>query len=121
MYLEKGFTQKAAEVFENKARLYRLVLKTLMPQFEWEWHLWGVFIRYIPVEETPDQEMERKQKGKPRSFHKVTPPIPLRTNRCGCVSRKFRQAQIKTARAIVLSETSFEKFLERLTKEVEIL
>jgi hypothetical protein len=91
MYLENGFARKATKVFQDKKKLYRCVLGSLIPQFEWDPSL------------------------------KMTPYRAPAANRSGCISKRFKRNQIKKAKEIVLSAQSLEELLARLVKEVEVL
>jgi len=121
MDLGKGFASKATEIFEDKAMLWKLVYEALLPQFEWERNKWEVFVRYIPLPETKDEETRRKQAGNPRLFFKVTPHRTSDAHRNGCVSKKFRNTQIANAGRIVFSAKTLKKLIERLKKNVEVL
>jgi hypothetical protein len=91
MHLENGFARKATKIFQDKRKLYRCVLTSLIPQFEW------------------DQSLE------------MTPQRPLSASRSGSISKKFKRSQIKKAKEVVLSAQSLEELLARLVKEVEVL
>ena len=114
MKISFGFRPRARVVFADKHRLEDLVLQELRSQFEWEWHTWPIFERYIPTKVPSGEEGRR-----PIIFERVTLPPPPRP--IACVSTKFIAEQVERAKKIVKTARSLEELIERLTKEVEVL